>query len=119
MAEMSEVYYFSDALSFSLRNYSSDFKLKSSQREALQYIFETGKDLIVNLPTGYGKSFIYHTLPDLLKFRLCGCASRFGSVLVISPLNIIQNDQLLSLSEKGITSCRLDVTCKANTFQVI
>jgi len=65
-------------------------------------------DRIVNLPVGYGKSVIFHLLPEIYR--------NFGSnnpiVIVISPLNIIQKDQLAHLKELNISTLRLDI--KAN-----
>lgn len=40
--------------------------LKDKQREVLLYLAQRKGDLIVNLPVGYGKSIIYHVLPQIL-----------------------------------------------------
>lgn len=43
-------------------HYDPALKLKPLQHECLHHIF-MGKDVIANLPTGYGKSIIFHLLP--------------------------------------------------------
>jgi len=93
---------FEGALEKSICSYDRDIVLKPKQRECLQAVYDS-RDVIVNLPSGYGKSLIYHLLPNLL-----ACV-----VIVVSPLNIIQNDQLRKLNNKGIKTCRLDVQCRA------
>ena len=110
---------FDDAVKFILRNYGEDFCLKPEQHNALKFIYENGNDLVVNLPTGYGKSLIYFVLPDLLKFKFELPADHSGSVLVISPLNLIQIDQMQKLTSQNITSCRLDVHCKSWAYKVL
>ena len=50
---------------------SMGFVLKEKQIEAIDS-FVTGKDVFVSLPTGYGKSIIYASLPlvfDIVKGR--------------------------------------------------
>ena len=68
--------------------------LKRSHVTALSYLINKEKtDLIINLPVGYGKSLIYQAFPYLYR---CILGEKAVS-LVITPLNIIQNEQLLSL----------------------
>jgi len=48
---------------------SSKFKiptLNHHQKLAIEKIVSNRKDVFVNLPTGFGKSFIYQTLPLVL-----------------------------------------------------
>ena len=53
---------FESAISFALRCLdSSDLVLKRQQKEAIKFVWE-GKDVIVLLPTGFGKSIIYEIL---------------------------------------------------------
>lgn len=68
-------------------------KLKELQREALQYLVDGDGDLLLNLPVGYGKSLIYQAFPFLVPHPS-------AAALVITPLNIIQNDQLASLKAR-------------------
>ena len=56
--------------------------LKPQQLEGI-YSFVCGKDLFINLPTGYGKSLIYQLVPSVLKEL--GISLR-PVVLVVSPL---------------------------------
>ena len=65
------------------------------------------KDLVAVLPTGYGKSLIFHVLPRLLKERDAMSSSTSTTciksvVLVVSPLNALMFDQISILREKGV-----------------
>ena len=61
---------FGEALASVSLKFGADFQLKARQKDALKHIWawdDTDKqDLIVNLPTGYGKSIIFQMLPDLV-----------------------------------------------------
>ena len=63
--------------------------------------FLLGKNIFVNLPTGYGKSLIFQCLPiaadALFEWR------RGSSVIVvISPLRTLMEDQVRQLNDIGI-----------------
>jgi ATP-dependent DNA helicase RecQ len=73
-----------------------------------------GKDVIVNLPVGYGKSLVYQLLPGIMKKK--GLTKNV--VLVLSPLNIIQEEQLNILGYSGVTSCRLPYSDKEPEFDL-
>ena len=79
------------AIAFSLEECNcGHMKLKQEQRKALTEILG-GKDSIVVLPTGYGKSLIYMLLPraylDLYMRRCSTCTeSQKSMVLVVEPL---------------------------------
>ncbi len=74
------------------------------------------RDVMCVLPTGYGKSLIFHLLPMLLfaKYNLRGDVLRawksksFSTalvksiVIVVSPLNSLINDQISQLGMSGI-----------------
>ena len=99
-----------------LRKYDPNMKLRDKQEECLTYIVENsdhGCNLIVSLPTGYGKSLIYCLLPQVLKDHQ---RKDNGCVLVVCPLNLIQYDQMRNLAAHGIASCRLSQDCKATTL---
>ena len=81
------------------------FPLKEKQMETLQHVYE-GKDCISVLPTGYGKSIIYQTMPWFLQKDL----DRPGIVLVVCPLSVIMQDQVSSLSKKGIRTAFLNIS---------
>lgn len=101
--------HFEAALRTAVDWFQPGFQLKEKQLECLFNLFK-GNDVVANLPTGYGKSLIYQLLPKLLSVSPASC----GSVVVVSPLNLIQFDQLLSLGKRGILSCRLDVDCQVS-----
>ncbi|XP_063411329.1 putative ATP-dependent DNA helicase Q1 [Mytilus trossulus] len=86
-----------------LRKYDDNITLKDKQFECLCNILK-GNDVICNLPVAYGKSLCYHLLPSLLN----------GLVLVVSPLNIIQKDQLSSLRTRGVSACKLTFSCNVD-----
>ena len=73
-----------DERAFSL--VGSKFKilsLSTHQKGAISEVVKRGKDVFVNLPTGYGKSLIYQALPTVFD------ALRSSSghiVVVVSPL---------------------------------
>ncbi len=75
----------------------SGFILKPAQIIALEQVF-LGKDTLVLLPTGYGKSLIFQILPWLLSKE----NSAFGTVLVVSPLNALMADQINGLRSIGV-----------------
>ena len=71
------------------------------QEEAIKAFLE-GRDLFVNLPTGYGKSLIFQTIPivaDALKGNPRGMTS---IIVVISPLKSLMHDQVEYLCNLGI-----------------
>ena len=65
------------------------FSLKKEQESAMPHIFN-GKDVMAILPTGFGKSYIFH-----LFVTMCGVRSKrqggigFSGIIVISPLQSI------------------------------
>lgn len=73
------------------------------------------KDLVAVLPTGYGKSLVFHVLPRLLKEILRDTIHTSRSttcksvVLVVSPLNALMYDQISSLREKAVQAAILGV----------
>jgi len=74
-----------------------DIKAKIHQTQALQYLTDFNKfDVVLNLPVGYGKSLVYQVFPFIhevvKKEKACS--------LVITPLNIIQTDQMASLGNR-------------------
>ena len=93
-----------DRINTAAKLYDSSLVLKNEQIESLRFFLE-GKDILVNLPTGFGKSLVFHLIPYLTS----------KSVLVICPLNIIQSDQLKTLSQHGLSACRLTQECQVLT----
>ena len=91
------------------RDYDKDIVLKDCQRKAFEYLFYKKGDLLVSLPVGYGKSLIYHLLP-----QVPGEGHQDPVCLTISPLNIIQKDQIKALKLRGISACRLNIQSKVD-----
>ena len=73
--------------------------LKPEQKQALEALL-AGEDVLAILPTGFGKSLIYQVF--------CQAQSSTNtSVLVISPLNSIVEEQTSEMSGLGIPSVHL------------
>ena len=80
------------------------FSLNTHQKRAINEISKRGKDVFVNLPTGYGKSLIYQALPTVFD------ALRSSSghiVVVVSPLISVMDDQVKFLTGVGIKALNL------------
>ena len=102
-AEASDV--FADALSYSLNQLGlPHLSLKEEQRLAVKAIYE-GRDVFVWLPTGYGKSLCYQTIPFVIDYKLgLKESSRRSGVLVVSPLVALMIDQVQNLRKRGVRS---------------
>lgn len=87
--------------------YDPDIKLRKEQEQALLFLMKEKGDLLVNLPVGFGKSLIYHLLPQALATHRISPV-----VIVVSPLNIIHKDQMEDLKKHGISACRLNICSK-------
>ncbi len=79
-------------------------KLHPEQTEAIRSVLE-GRDTLVVLPTGYGKSLIYQ-VPALLLDR---------PTIVISPLISLMRDQERKLRQRGVPVVRIDSTLRSTT----
>ena len=73
-----------------------DFALKDKQIQTLKSLYD-GHDTLAVLPTGFGKSII---------FQLFLSCCRGHSV---DPLNSIMQDQVHTLSKRGIPVCFLNI----------
>ena len=80
------------------------FQPKAKQIECLEH-FLAGRDIIANLPVGYGKSLVYQIIPKLLS--IVKKDEPQATILVISPLTIIQNEQIETLKKYDVKACRL------------
>ncbi len=69
------------------------------------------KDIVAVLPTGYGKSLVFHVLPGLLASRDARSTSSSDKsvILVVSPLNALIYDQIKKLRERGVQAAILGV----------
>lgn len=79
-------------------------KLHPEQVQAIESVL-CGRDTLVVLPTGFGKSLIYQ-VPALLFDR---------PTIVISPLISLMRDQERKLRQRGIPVVRIDSTLRAET----
>ena len=75
------------------------FQLKQEQEVAVRDL-QAGKDVLVVLPTGFGKSLIYQTFVRARDYQLAGKAA----IIVISPLNSIIRDQLDDMELQGYSA---------------
>ena len=85
----------------SLEESGLKFALKAEQKKAIRHLFER-KDVLAVLPTGYGKSLIFKLLVLLAKR-----AGYSTSLLVITPLVSIINDQIMEVEAMNLTACNL------------
>ena len=97
---------FSRALSFSLVQLGlPNVVLKEEQRCAVKDIYE-GRDVFVCLPTGYGKSLCYQTLPFVMDYKrsqtVQEARERGSAIIVVSPLVTLMEDQVSGLRKHGV-----------------
>ena len=99
-------------------NYQNFF-LKVKQYKVLESLF-LGRDTIGVLPTGYGKSVLFHLLPFIFDHRNINSTNvKNGSiVLVITPLNALIQNQLTILKRHGIEAVVLNTVKKHNIVSV-
>jgi ATP-dependent DNA helicase RecQ len=76
-------------------------ELRPSQKEAIEASL-AGRDVLMVLPTGFGKSACYQ-VPSMLLRR---------PVVVVSPLRALLRDQQLKLERRGVPCIRLDGTLR-------
>jgi ATP-dependent DNA helicase RecQ len=79
-------------------------KLRTEQLAAMKALMK-GRDAVVVLPTGAGKSAIYQVPATLLR----------GPTIVISPLLALQHDQVAALNARGVPQCRAVRVSSAQT----
>ena len=95
-------------------NFEKD--LKAEQFQCLSYLQEK-KDLMVILPTGFGKSLIYQLSPFVLSLKDgIDLQNIHYFTLVITPLSSIMVDQCQTLTDMGIKACALDYVASHGEF---
>ena len=80
------------------------FELKVEQENIIKQ-FVSGNDVFVCLPTGFGKSLCYSCLP-LVFDMLNGQSLPWSTIIVVSPLVALMEDQITSLKDKGISAVK-------------
>ena len=91
----------------------SQFKvpdLYPEQRKAIRSFFQ-GKNIFVNLPTGFGKSLIFQCLlivADIVHKKPWGSSI----IVVISPLRSLMEDQVRYLTNLGIPAIAITTGLK-------
>ena len=92
---------FDDAVNYALSQLGmSHLSLKQEQKLSIRAVYDR-KDVFVFLPTGYGKSICFQTLPFLFDYKL-GASQTKSSVVVVSPLIALMVDQVKSLRKRGV-----------------
>jgi ATP-dependent DNA helicase RecQ len=77
---------------------------RAGQREAVDAVL-AGRDALVLLPTGAGKSLCYQ-VPAIVRAR-----RGEGTTIVISPLIALMNDQVGALTGRGVAAAALHSQC--------
>ena len=95
----------------------SNVNLNVKEVICLEAIYH-GRDVVAVLPTGYGKSVIFHLLPSLFLDKInCGrrAAQSHPVVIVVYPLNALIKDQIRRLKEGNVNAAILNVKNKTNS----
>jgi ATP-dependent DNA helicase RecQ len=120
MLNKSKCFSFLHSLNFAIVNsIYCNVILRPKQVVCLEKVF-LGRDVLAVLPTGYGKSLIFHLLPLIFMAK-----ERFEKgigihtsvvynsfspvVIVVSPLNSLINDQILKLASTELEGLRASV----------
>ncbi|VDI57608.1 ATP-dependent DNA helicase RecQ [Mytilus galloprovincialis] len=82
-----------------------DLSMKGEQVAGIAAILNN-KDVVVNLPVGFGKSVIFHALPGVLNLY-----KKPNKVLVILPLTSIIKEQKEKLDKIGVKAVALSQKC--------
>ena len=100
------------ALTYALRRLGTpQLCLKDEQKQAIEAIYR-GRDIFAWLPTGFGKSVCFHSLPFVLQYKSGLDHERMVSLLVsfvLLSLSLISKEDLantlnLSSSARGLSS---------------
>ena len=79
-----------------------DFQLKPEQKEIIDAVVCRKNDVLGILPTGFGKSLVFHLLSDVFDFIEAGQPPAKGrsTTIVISPLNALMRNQISKVGQK-------------------
>ena len=98
-------------------------EVKEKQKEAV-VAFASGKDVLVSLPTGYGKSLCYTCLPflfDTLGLKTDEAQGAGSMIVVVTPLIAIMKEQSAMLTSKGVPAIYItagfDESTKVDLFE--
>ena len=110
---------FYSSLHFAISTSSyNNINVKSKQVKCLEAVYN-GRDLVAVLPTGYGKSMIFHLLPALLydkgRSEARNSAILRPIVIVVSPLNALTKDQIRRISQGKLKAAALNIKKKQNS----
>ena len=82
--------------SYLLRRHQTEERTK----EVLEAVYE-GRDCVAVLPTDFEKSVIFHIIPYLIP--------KPKTVIVVTPITALMEDQLQYLSDKEISACSISM----------
>lgn len=91
--------------------------MKEQKETILKFVLE-GQDIFLCLPTGYGKCLCYYSIPvpfDILADK----TSPWSSVVVVSPLIALMNDQVSLLQKKGLKAISVIADASDNQSAVV
>ena len=110
---------FVDAVSSAAVSCNLNVFFKKEQMQALREYIK-GKNIVVNLPTGYGKSLIYSLCPLVCdNLRNVKSKKERSMLLLISPLTALMDDQRLSLAQLGLSTLKLTPNvCEADISRI-
>lgn len=95
----------------------SNVNLKVKQLKCFEAIY-FGRDVVADLPTGYGKPLIFQLLPSLLHAKITSCynfqtpSPGCPIIIVVSPLNAFIKDQMRRSTEGNTSGAFLSVRKK-------
>ncbi|XP_019860537.1 PREDICTED: mediator of RNA polymerase II transcription subunit 34-like [Amphimedon queenslandica] len=98
----------------------SEMKLKEEQIATISMILK-GRDVFVWLPTGFGKSVCFETLPFIFDYKLGRIGTQACSlVIVLSPLIALIVNQVTNLRQCGIKAAIMSSSSRiSSTLQAI
>ena len=97
---------------------SSKFKisnLNDHQKDAIRSIVVDNRDVLVNLPTGFGKSLVYQVLPLVFDH----VTKHTGhNVVVVSPIVSLMDDQVKNLTSLGVSAISISSQSELDVLKV-